>query len=431
MEYNVYCLSNASTDIFNNVLTSFKNLFPTNLDIGDEKFEIGLVSVGIHLNYELSPGLFQVRSNIISDVPNGDDYSTIAYSSSLPHNLKNKYFYHHVNRINYYPIRHTNIATISVKLTDVLGNPLPIKSGQPSIVHFHLREKEKNMDHDITYVRLDSKVDAKLDFINTNNSFWTHLKHPIHLNAGATMALTDISFPNNFKTVVNKIENKFKEKIYFTLNMSKYPSSSATKLETFSAVVPNLICYNEVFIAEKFNEIVPEDIKKQVRFEIEDKHLVIVTSAHAAIAISIPKFVIEILGLRDLELDITNPYFTINQTSDTITIGIDKDSKYVSPDKIQLCKRILRVMVLYTNFVQHSIVGNNFYPILKIVPTNYNKEKKEQDYTSIHFDHLEFIKCNVNYLDNMKFELRGLDGDLIEFGNDRRIVLNIVIKNPK
>ena len=49
----------------------------------------------------------------------------------------------------------------------------------------------------------------------------------------------------------------------------------------------------------------------------------------------------------------------------------------------------------------------------------------------MHFDHLGFLKCNVNYLDNMKFELRGLDGYLIEFGNDRRIVLNIVIKNPK
>ena len=119
MEYNIYCLSNASTDIFGNVLTSFKNLFPNSLNIRDDKFEIGLVSVGIHLNYDSSPGLFQARSNIISDVPNGNDYSTILFSSSLPNKFKKQNFYHHLNRINYYPVRHTNIATISVKLTDV------------------------------------------------------------------------------------------------------------------------------------------------------------------------------------------------------------------------------------------------------------------------------------------------------------------------
>ena len=125
MEYNVYCLSNASTDIYKNVLTSFKNLFPSSLNIGDKDFEVGLVSVGIHLNYESSPGLFQIRSNIISDVPNGDDYSTILYSSSLPNNLKNQYFYHHVNRITYYPVRNTNIGTITVKRTKIWITILP------------------------------------------------------------------------------------------------------------------------------------------------------------------------------------------------------------------------------------------------------------------------------------------------------------------
>ena len=40
------------------------------------------------------------------------------------------------------------------------------------------------------------------------------------------------------------------------------------------------------------------------------------------------------------------------------------------------------------------------------------------------------MKCNVDYLDNMKIELRRLDRDLIEFNDKRRVVLNIVIKNP-
>ena len=77
---------------------------------------------------------------------------------------------------------------------------------------------------------------------------------------------------------------------------------------------------------------------------------------------------------------------------------------------------------------QHSIVGDKFYPILRIFPTI--GQSKQNDYCSIHFEHLEFIKCNVDYLDNMKIELRRLEGDLIEFDDEKSVILNIVIKNP-
>ena len=119
------------------------------------------------------------------------------------------------------------------------------------------------MNHDITYVRIDSKVDAKLDFINTNSNFWIHLKHPIHLNEGATLALTDISFPNSFKTVVNKIENKFKQKIFFSL------ISETTKFETFSAVVPDLLCYDEISLEKKLNEIFLSLLKNRFNLKLK------------------------------------------------------------------------------------------------------------------------------------------------------------------
>ena len=174
----------------------------------------------------------------------------------------------------------------------------------------------------------------------------------------------------------------------------------------------------------------PEPVKNKIRFEIEDGCFSIINSTQEPIVVHMPKFLLEPLGLHNLTKDQSSVYFNFSKILDTFSIGVNRNSKFVSPKKMELCKQIPGVMVLYANFVQHSIVGNNFYPILKIIPTNINQETKEQQYTSMHFDHLEFIKCNVNYLDNMKFELRGLDGGLIEFGNDRRVVLNIVIKNP-
>ena len=112
----------------------------------------------------------------------------------------------------------------------------------------------------------------------------------------------------------------------------------------------------------------------------------------------------------------------------TIFFGVRHYSLYEAPQPIDIVKLYPGVMICYANFVQHSIVGDKFYPILRIIPTM--GQSRQNDYCSIHFEHLELTKCNVDYLDNMKIELRRLDGDLIEFDNEKREVLNIIIKNP-
>ena len=70
------------------------------------------------------------------------------------------------------------------------------------------------------------------------------------------------------------------------------------------------------------------------------------------------------------------------------------------------------------------LLETNFTQYLELFLQSVNQNKM------IHFEHLEFIRCNVDYLDSMKIELRRLDRDLIEFNDDRRVVLNIVVKNP-
>ena len=372
MEYNIYCLSNASTDIFRNVLTSFQNLFPNSLNIIDDKFEIGLVSVGIHLNYDSSPGLFQVRSNIISDVPNGNDYSTILFSSSLPNKFKKQYYYHHVNRINYYPVRHTNISTISVKLTDVLGNQLPIKEGQPSIVHFHLKEKEKNMDHDITYVRLDSKVDAKLDYENTNNSFWTHLKHPIYLNGNATMALSDISYPNAVKPIT-KLENKRRQKLYFKF---KQKVSSFEK-RYYTIVVPDIICNDEFSLMQKLNETLPEIAKTKIKFTIDNGYFVFKNKSSQPVVISLPNYIAKYLGLTN---DTDNLHYEYDLS--------DGNTEFVSKNKMNSCEPIPKVIENKLKQKIHFIVKKE-----KISPRDDNYRMYSQIVSDIIcHDEIEIMK---------------------------------------
>ena len=100
------------------------------------------------------------------------------------------------------------METINTQFTDSFGNLLSLNEGQSSVVHFHLKEKDKNMDHELTHVRIDSQVDTKLNYENTNSSFWVHLKHPINLNQNAKIALMDISFPNTICSIPESIGKK-------------------------------------------------------------------------------------------------------------------------------------------------------------------------------------------------------------------------------
>ena len=141
--------------------------------------------------------------------------------------------------------------------------------------------------------------------------------------------------------------------------------------------------------------------------------------------IGFPESLCPILGMYDYPQGKVSRIF---EGDNYHMFAVKKDSLFEVPQPIDIYKLYQSVMICYANFVQHSIIGDKFYPILRIIPTI--GQSKQNDYCSIHFEHLEFIKCNVDYLDNMKIELRRLDGDLIEFNDKRGVVLNIGIKNP-
>ena len=80
---------------------------------------------------------------IISNVPSGDSYSTIMFTTTLPKQMEGHYFYHNVKKVRYYQVRQTNIETIDSQFTESFENLLSLNEGQPSLIHYHLREKEK------------------------------------------------------------------------------------------------------------------------------------------------------------------------------------------------------------------------------------------------------------------------------------------------
>ena len=364
----------------------------------------------------LKPGLVHVKSNIISDVPNSDNYSTIMFTTTLPKQMEGHYFYHNVKKVRYYQVRQTNIETINSQFTDAFGNLLSLNEGQPSLIHYHLREKEKNMDHELRHVRIDSKVDAKLDYENTNSSFWVHLKHPLHLNPNAKIALMDISFPDSICSIPESIAN---EPLIIKLVKGKNIE------EEHKLNIPKNYFCDSNDLTTAMNDLLTEELKELVYFENVNGYLRITAKTEQIFIIGFPQSFCPILGMYDYPNEEKQ---RVSDKNNYHFFAVRNYSIYQAPQPIDIYKLYPGVMICYANFVQHSIVGDKFYPILRIIPTI--GQSKQNDYCSIHFEHLEFIKCNVDYLDNMKIELRRLDGDLIEFDDEKSVILNFVIKNP-
>ena len=73
MDYNIYCVSNASCDTgVKNTLNSYTNLFPQNLDFKNREWKIGIVSIGLHYNSNQltltkgQPGFIALKNKLTS-----------------------------------------------------------------------------------------------------------------------------------------------------------------------------------------------------------------------------------------------------------------------------------------------------------------------------------------------------------------------------
>ena len=246
------------------------------------------------------------------------------------------------------------------------------------------------------HVRIDSKVDAKLDYENTNSSFWVHLKHPLHLNPNAKIALMDISFPDSICSIPESIAN---EPIIIKL------FNEQNQVEEHKLKIPRNYFCDSNDLTMTMNRLLTEQLKKVLYFDNINGFLRITAKTKRNFIIGFPRSLCPILGMYDY------PQGEKSRTFDEKKyhfFAVRNYSLYIAPQPIDIFKLYPGVMICYANFVQHSIVGDKFYPILRIIPTI--GQLIQIDFCSIHFEHLEFIKCNVDYLDNMKIELRRLDG---------------------
>ena len=166
------------------------------------------------------------------------------------------------------------------------------------------------------------------------------------------------------------------------------------------------------------NNTLGEELNKYIRFHVSDRHLVIERTHEQ--------------GLKSVII-IFQP-----ETKRLLGIGLNRDielprpgAKFTGDKPIDLYALYPGVMMCYTNFIRHSMTGGDFYPLFRTIPVA-DKSNRDDEYTSVHFDNLEFHKINTSRLDLLHFQFKRINGDFVKFEeSDHKTIVNLTIRNPK
>ena len=526
----IHCLSNASVDVYyNNKLSNYTNVLPRNFDLShggeDRAWEIGVVAFGIDLNIAEAEGAYyevvKIASNIISAEPNEEE--PVLYTSYLPSDKRNKYYFKTVKTVRYFPVRNTNLKTVSIKFLKTDDTILKLQDGQPSIVQFHLRKVDSKMPYNTIHLQVDNRLDEGTHPQNRLDNFYVNLKTPIYLNRGAKIALTDISYPNNIRKIPDSIyeeeheirvvtsrsstDFKFstdldatqlinqmnEQRDIYTKNVLSYdllkkssnlfhfqvkyvpeandsyrlriffpgalkrllgveettdiildknehktftagkPITNLSSLNRLEAVdrrvnilmtviygkfnINRLSTINLDSFAVSLNKTLGENLKKIIHFQVSDRHLVIkrICEQERSIIVTLQPETKTLLGIslnRDIELP-------------------RQGAKFFGDKPINLHALYPGVMMCYTNFIKHSMIGSDFYPLFRTIPVA-DISNQDDEYISVHFDNLEFHRINTSRLDLLHFQFKKINGDFVKFeDSSQKMIVNLSIRNPK
>ena len=140
-----------------------------------------------------------------------------------------------------------------------------------------------------------------------------------------------------------------------------------------------------------------EDLQRLIRISAHENHFKVERAGNRfnrslVVRIRVPHEIRLLLGIRQ----------------DEDIVLSDRSGQFISRDRLDPHYLYPGVMICYTNFVNHSVIGDQFYPVLKVIPINRGEE--EDNYVTTHFENLEYIKCNTTRLDLLHFQLKRLDG---------------------
>jgi len=396
--------SNASTNIYqSNTLTNFRNTLPHAVELKDFKWQLALQSLCLNTRFSNAskPKIIKIRILEISDILGGSGYHQDIACIAFNNNPDNSAFYHVVKKKEYFPLRSTNLQSLTVQLTDEKNRELSLLSGQPTFVHVKL----KRMSSPSFIIRVNAHEGNQIFPANTQSNFQVQLCHPIDLTIDKwEVALSSIHFPMGVD-----ISGAF-SKEDFWIYIHSYDGNN----------INHPIFVEREQISDERSLL--DAINKKARVMLGNNDILFSMNEDKRCTLTLRKPMS--LKFSDLFCHVLGKdIMRVNQ------VTAEKPQQIVFPNKVNLDRCKPNVMLLYCNFITPSIIGDQYAKILKLIPIT---EKPSSTYTTYDCEHLDFFPLSTNFLSMLDFQLQDSSGkDIIFVNKQDTVLINLIFQHKK
>ena len=392
---------------------------------GNRYFQIKVprrsVLEGQATEYFIFPQVYNVHCNFVTPQQFGENFEQIIYHGLIPVESKGTYFYHYVKTPRYFEVKTANLNRIDIKITGEDGKLLKLASGQSTIVELEFNSMESFTQ---TYITIKNDRNQKSsDFVGKLAAALSTEKCEICLHSlilpNSIMNIKDTLCKFPIICIVEEYHTEGEtavEKDHFanvhedlqSNNILDLLKSTHRRKRQIKSVVQKKIYIEPGFYAsisqlcKAINELLPADIA----FEEQNGHVSIkLVNAERGAWIFLPNRLSDILGY---EAEHSGYHIVSLNTKDKI-------QKQSLPKPSQIHKYYPAYCSVYCSDIESTIMGDNFYQLLRISPLSPHIKGQFQ---FCEYSVLEFVPLKVGFLSNLHIYLRDPSGDLLQFTND-------------
>jgi len=334
---------------------------------------------------------------------------------------KEKYTIHQFDSEEYIPLSNSVLDKLSFSIRNENDDLIDIDYGVSTFIK--LKFKKMNSQPDSFNVRISPSENQEC------NEFVIDLPQPYYLDSDWKVSLSSISYANIFRPLPHEKDLR----LIITSNMEHGSGDN-------EYTIPNLMYTPSgiIFEINKFLSMGNEHGKFKME-EVEEygeKKIKVSLDVYSQSIITMSLAICELLGFDHLT-DIN----TIDDEDEHegIDIRMSRDGNYVVFVNTNPVKEETRnvkfsryfdinkfrpdYLMIYTDIIEQSIVGNSFSKLVKIVPVYH---ESTDAYKTQDFKNNEFYSLENTLIKQIKFQIRSHSGNLINFMEGSKIFINLL-----
>ena len=416
-------------------------LMPLNNIHNSRKIEVSLENQGLLFE---TPKILQIKCENIKAYPFNESFTKSIGVVNLKENNGSSSFHHTFKGNQFYPVESKLNETWEISIADEHGSILELYEGTPTILEISAIPIKGKMENEIN-VTCNSEI-SKYHPKNSPTDFTTVLNTPLFLGRDWRVALSSITFKNNFKFDSNfvfqfsyeqynkqgvlilkrnniKIDENVKtvKEIYdiFKKILKKHkPEKREDEINESEESQPEIDLNNDLANAPRRKN---RSAAKVGNVDLSDDGIMTILFKRATVLKLTPHLAM-ILGVNNnpFERNIEN----YNQESVTIEVGLGQNSNNQSTGGVYIASIPInfnfnlkqKFMFVEMNVIKNVCIGNGNAKIVKIIPLSLESFGQ---YVTTDFDNLDYHPLENHHLHNIEFKLLSQSGSVMKSHDEK------------